>query len=295
MNNLGRPTPLRFKDLAIGDIFNIPAESDNRTQLKYCDCIKINDTQHKDNNGIIRTVEDLNVYVYEVNTEYEYNRFLPDRIVTPLRTIEEESKIIKDLLAKHTTAELIVRHKNMQEFMEGPRFAALLHTTQENLRTTEFLLFTAKSAAISNNTACIDEYGQPTATALTNALNTVINSKNYPSANKEALAELKRLRELKTTWVREEENKLRYVVDNYIKANETNSSEKTQPNLEEALKKAIKAYGRTWRKDISMAWSTGNYGPLKDDWNTVAVLQNARNTLGPEWLNKVKDPRGMER
>lgn len=88
-------------------------------------------------------------------------------------------------------------------------------------------------------------------------------------------------------------NIIKETLNEFTAKNAAQSNEKTSPTLNQALTTAIEHYGRRWKKDIAVAWETGNYKGLHPQ--AAAELQKARNTLGPQWLAKVKDPRGMKR
>lgn len=154
MNPLNITTPPKFKDLAVGDLFNIPTETGNNTQICYTNCVKIDEKRHKDNNGIIREVEDPDVCVYEVNTRGETNRYRPDRFIQSFihgpSAIEQDEKSIKILITKYSTEEIYIRHENMKQYIASAHFSNELSTTQDNLKYTERILFAAISAAISN-------------------------------------------------------------------------------------------------------------------------------------------------
>lgn len=62
-----------------------------------------------------------------------------------------------------------------------------------------------------------DPYGQPTLDALTKAWGNAFDSADTPGASLETLAELRRLRAEKTTWVGEEEMRLRFAIDSYLR------------------------------------------------------------------------------
>lgn len=62
----------------------------------------------------------------------------------------------------------------------------------------------------------LDDYGQPTLECLSAAWTKAIECDGIPGANSEALSELIKLRNLKTTWFGERENKFRLSIGYYI-------------------------------------------------------------------------------
>jgi hypothetical protein len=62
----------------------------------------------------------------------------------------------------------------------------------------------------------LDEYGQPTIECLHKAWSSCIEAENIPGARSETRMELRRLRNIKTTWFGSKENELRVALDNYL-------------------------------------------------------------------------------
>ena len=50
---------------------------------------------------------------------------------------------------------------------------------------------------------------------------------------------------------------------------------KISPDDKGTLQKAKEFYGRSWRKEVALAWFSGNYQGL--DGNTASALQQIRN------------------
>jgi hypothetical protein len=61
-------------------------------------------------------------------------------------------------------------------------------------------------------------------------------------------------------------------------------SEKLTKEQFEAIVAWANIYGRTWKRELSLAWFNGDYG--YGNREISGYLQQIRNDLGPEWLVK---------